>query len=257
MDGLDPFAPFRLDGRVVVVTGASSGLGERFARVVYAAGARVVVAARRAHRLEALAAELDGAVAVPCDVTDDADRERLVAAAVDRFGCLDVLVNNAGMGEKVSAEDETPDHIRRVLDVNLVGAYRLCQIAGRHMLEQGTGTIVNVASVLGLVAANNMPQPSYVASKHGLIGLTRDLAQQWARRGVRVNALCPGWFASEMTMEGLFNDEGGQRWIRRSVPMGRGGQVQELDGALLFLASDASTYVTGAVLAVDGGYTAV
>ena len=191
MDLSEPLAPFRLDGRVVIVTGTSSGLGERFARVVHAAGARVVVGARRAKRLDALVAELDGAVAVACDVTEDADLERLVTTAVGRFGRIDVLVNNAGVGEKVKAEDETPEHLRRVLDVNLVGAYRLCQMAGRHMLDQGAGSIVNVSSVLGLVAANNLPQPGYVASKHGLIGLTRDLAQQWARRGVRVERVVP------------------------------------------------------------------
>jgi NAD(P)-dependent dehydrogenase (short-subunit alcohol dehydrogenase family) len=257
VDPSDPFAPFRLDGRSAIVTGASSGLGERFARILHASGADVVVAARRADRLAALVADLDGAVAVTCDVTQDADLERLVATTLSRFGRVDLLVNNAGVGEKVSAEAESAEHLRQVIDVNLVAAYRLTQLVGADMLERGRGVVVNIASVLGLVAANNMPQASYVASKHGMIGLTRDLAAQWARRGVRVNALCPGWFPSEMTMEGLFTDEGGQRWLRRSVPMGRGGAPHELDGALLFLASDASSYVTGAVLTVDGGYTAV
>jgi len=127
---------------------------------------------------------------------------------------------------------------------------------GRQMLDRGGGVVVNVASVLGLVGSGQIPQAGYVASKGGLVNLTRELAAQWARRGVRVNALAPGWFRTEMT-EVLFADEGGQRWIRRKTPMGRAGELHELDGALLFLASDASTYVTGQVVTVDGGWTAV
>jgi hypothetical protein len=252
---LDPLAPFRLDGRVAVVTGASSGLGARFARVLHGAGATVVVSARRADRLEALVAELDGAVAIPCDVADGSSIERLVEEVAGSLGRIDVLVNNAGMSEPLPGEDEPVDTFRRVLEVNLVGLFHLSQVAGRHMLSAGSGTIVNIASILGLVASGQLPQASYTASKAGVVNLTRELAVQWARRGVRVNAIAPGWFPSEMTDE-MFGDEGGQRFIRRNTPMGRGGEEHELDGALLFLASDASTYVTGQTVVVDGGWTA-
>jgi NAD(P)-dependent dehydrogenase (short-subunit alcohol dehydrogenase family) len=252
---MDVLAPFRLDDRVAIVTGASSGLGARFARVLAGAGASAVVAARRAERVEALAKELGG-LAVPCDVVDPADRDRLVSATLERFGRIDILVNNAGVGVPEAAESETPERFAEVLDVNLTAAFAVSQVVGRSMLEAGRGNIVNVVSILGIVSAGQIPFPSYAASKGGLIALTRELAGQWSRRGVRVNALAPGWFESEMTAE-MFADEKSMAWVRRKAPMGRPGQPHELDGALLFLASDASSYVTGQVLAVDGGWTAV
>ncbi len=252
----DPFSRFRLDGRVTVLTGASSGIGAHLARVLHAAGSHLVLAARRADRLEALAAELDGSIPVACDVSRDEDLERLVEVALDRHGRVDVLVNNAGTADPLPAEDEPSEMFREVLTVNLTAAFVLTQLVGRHMLERGSGVVVNVASVLGLVGSGQIPQAGYVASKGGLVNLTRELAAQWARRGVRVNALAPGWFHTEMT-EVLFADEGGRRWIRRKTPMGRPGELHELDGPLLFLASDASTYVTGQVIAIDGGWTAI
>jgi len=252
---LDVFEPFRLDGRTAIVTGASSGLGTRFAQVLAGAGASVVVAARRADRIEALAKELDG-LPVTCDVVEPADRERLVASTLERFGRIDILVNNAGVGVPEPAESETPERFAEVLNVNLTAAFAVSQLVGRTMLEAGRGSIVNVVSILGLISAGQIPFPSYSASKGGLIALTRELAGQWSRRGVRVNALAPGWFESEMTAE-MFADERSMAWVRRKAPMGRPGQPHELDGALLFLAGDASSYVTGQVLAVDGGWTAV
>lgn len=253
---LDPFAPFRLDGRVVIVTGASSGLGDRFARVLHAAGATVVIAARRADRLEALAAELPGTTVVAADVAIDADCERLVETTLSTHGRLDVLVNNAGIGLAAPAESEDIEVFRQHLAVNVTGAYLLSQLAGRHFLAAGGGVIVNIASVLGLISAGQIPFTSYGTSKGAMVQLTRELAGQWARRGIRVNALAPGWFASEMTTD-MFEDESSANWIRRKSPMGRAGEAHELDGALLFLASDASSYMTGQILAVDGGWMAV
>ncbi len=253
---IDVHLPFRLDGRTAIVTGASSGLGARFALVLGAAGATVVVTARRADRLEAVAEALPGSIVVAGDITSERHLDAVVGAAIDRTGRIDVVVNNAGAVDRGPAEDEPMDRFRGAIDVNLTAAFALSQLAARHMIAAGAGSIINVASVLGLVGVGQIPQAGYAASKGGLINLTRELAAQWARKGVRVNALCPGWFHTEMTSD-MFADEGAMRWIERKVPMGRGGDGHELDGALLYLASDAASYTTGQTLAVDGGYTAV
>jgi NAD(P)-dependent dehydrogenase (short-subunit alcohol dehydrogenase family) len=248
---------FGLGGRVCVVTGASSGLGERFARVLSSAGATVVLASRRVERLEAVAAGLAGpARVVGCDVRSERDRERLIAETVETFGRIDVLLNNAGITRPQPAEDESEADWNEVLEVNLNAVFRMSQLAARLMLAQQSGSIVNVASVLGLVASAPIRQAAYCASKGAVVNLTRELGCQWARRGVRVNALAPGWFPSEMTAESVFEDERSLAFLRRNCPMGRGGREHELDGALLFLASDASSYVTGQTIVVDGGWTA-
>ncbi len=251
---------FDLTGRVAVVTGASSGLGVTFAQGLAGAGARVVVAARRRERIEALAKDLIAtgheSVAVECDIADAGSVDRLVEATLARFGRVDVLVNNAGRANVAPAAAESAEDFRSVLEVNLVGAFVCAQRFGRVMLERKKGTIVNVASVFGLVASGLIPQASYSASKGGLVNLTRELAAQWARLGVRVNGIAPGFFPSEMTSD-MFGAEDGVRFIRRRTPMGRAGEPRELLGAMLFLASDASSYVTGQTIAVDGGWTIV
>lgn len=242
--------------RIAVVTGASSGLGDRFARVLHANGATVVVAARRADRLDALAAELGGRIVpVPTDVRSPEACEALVEAALGMTGHVDVLVNNAGTAgpDGPTADLDSWDD---VMAVNVRSTFLLSKLVGTAMCARGQGSIVNVASMFGTVASAPINQASYCASKGAVVNLTRELACQWARRGVRVNALAPGFFESEMTSTTVLADERTLRHIERSCPMGRIGAPGELDGALLFLAGGASTYVTGQVLTVDGGWSA-
>ena len=253
----DIFSAFRLNGRTVIVTGASSGLGERFVRVLHAAGATVVAAARRTSRITDLAGELgERVIPITCDVSVNSDVDALIEQTLQLArGRIDVVVNNAGITNVAAAETEDLSSFRRVVDVNLNAVFAVSQAAGRVMLTQKEGSIVNIGSMLGLVAGAPVKQASYCASKAGVLNLTRELAVQWARHGVRVNALAPGYFPSEMTT-GLWDNQKSLEYVRRNSPMGRGGREDELDGALLFLASAASSYVTGHTLVVDGGWTA-
>lgn len=243
-----------LDGRVAILTGASSGLGARFATVLAAAGAEVLACARRLEPIQALAASEPSIHPVRCDVTVEADRVELVRTALDRFGRIDVCVNNAGTssgGPKRQAELQV---FQDVLRLNLESVFALCHLVVEPMRRQGAGSVINVGSMFGQVASTPVPDAGYAASKAAVNGLTRELANQWAGDGIRVNAIAPGWFPTDMN-DGLMQDERSRRWLERQCPMGRVGREDELDGVLLFLATDASSYCTGQVIAVDGGWT--
>jgi NAD(P)-dependent dehydrogenase (short-subunit alcohol dehydrogenase family) len=245
---------FSVAGRVAVVTGATAGLGERMARTLHAAQARVVVAGRRADRLDALVADCPGMVAVPCDLERDEDLVRLAGTAAE-LGPVDILVNNAATIVGAKAQDETREDIEATLRVNLVAPLRLCQLVYPGMAERGRGAIVNVTSIVAHHGIGRLPQAGYAGSKGGLAALTRELAVQWARDGIRVNAIAPGFFRSEIT-EGILGSEKITEFILRNTPLGRVGEPGDFDGALLFLASDASSFVTGQTVFVDGGWTA-
>jgi NAD(P)-dependent dehydrogenase (short-subunit alcohol dehydrogenase family) len=244
---------FRLDGQVAIVTGASSGLGMATAVMLAQAGADVVVGARRADGLARCVELVDAAggraVAVETDVSDPDSCQRLVDSAVDAFEGVDVLINNAGIGTAVPALRETPDEFRDVIDINLTGCFWMAQAAARAM--NSGGSIVNISSVLA-VTTSGLPQAAYSASKAGLLGLTRDLAQQWsARRGIRVNAVCPGYFSSEMGDR--HDPEYLSRLIEDRMLIKRVGRADEIAAAVVFLASPAASYITGTSLLVDGG----
>jgi NAD(P)-dependent dehydrogenase (short-subunit alcohol dehydrogenase family) len=252
-DKVDPLNLFRLDGKVAIVTGASSGLGARAARVLDALGATVVLAARRTDRIDTLAAALTNGEAITCDVSVGGASAALVDDTVAKHGRVDVVIANAGITNVTPALREAVSDFANVVNVDLVAPFELAQAAARHMREAGRGgAILNMASAAAFTSTPVLPQASYVAAKTGLVGLTRELALQWARYGVRVNALCPGMFPSEMTAELVESDELRGRF-EAAVPLRRIAQAHELDAAIAFLTSDASSYVTGQTLVVDGG----
>lgn len=247
---------FRLDGKVAVVTGASSGLGVAFAVALAQAGADVALGARRTERLAETRAQVQSfgrrAIAMRTDVSKPEDCQALVAAAEAELGRVDVLVNNAGTSDAVPALKQSVEDFRRVVDVNLFGAYWMAQACGRIM--QPGSSVINISSVIGMTRGD-IPSAAYSSSKAAVIGLTRDLASQWtSRRGIRVNALAPGYIATELTAP-LIANETLLATVLARTPMGRLGEPVELCGPLLFLASDASSYVTGVTLPVDGGWT--
>ncbi|HWM46150.1 MAG TPA: SDR family NAD(P)-dependent oxidoreductase [Xanthobacteraceae bacterium] len=245
---------FSLAGRVALVTGASSGLGARFAQVLAANGAAVAMLARRRERLDDLQRTIAGAggraVAIEADVTDRAAMARAFDQAEQAFGTVTILVNNAGIAHSTRALDLTEAEYRRVLDTNLDSVFFTAQEAARRMIAANArGAIVNIASVLGLDVAKGTA--AYAIAKAGVIQMTRALALELAFKGVRVNAIAPGWFVTEINRDYLTSEAGGK--LTRDIPMGRFGKDGDLDGPLLLLASDAGAYVTGATLVVDGG----
>ena len=244
---------FRLDGKIAVVTGASSGLGVAFSKALAEAGADLVLGARRIDRLSDTGSIVESLgrryIARGTDVSKPADCSALIAQAIETFGRVDILVNNAGVGTAVPALHETPEQFREVIDVNLMGAYWMAQAFARA--AKNGGVIVNISSVLGL-RPGGLPQAAYASSKAGLIGLTRDLAAQWTgRKGIRVNALAPGFFPSEMSDQLSAETI---ELVKSLTPAGRLGDPEELAATLIWLVSDASSYVTGATIPVDGGF---
>jgi NAD(P)-dependent dehydrogenase (short-subunit alcohol dehydrogenase family) len=250
---------FAVDGRVAVVTGASSGIGARFAAVLAQAGASVVIGARRVERLESIARALqeNGAEVTPvaCDVTSTRDLDHLIGTAIERYGRLDLMINNAGVAPAEDPEPETVSSFEEVIGINLTGLWAGARAASGPMLYQGRGAIINMASISGLVAGDGHDTPSYSASKGAVVNLTRELAVRWAPHGVRVNAIAPAWFRTDMN-SAVLDDPEGAAFVAARTPIGRPGELPELDGALLYLASDASSYVTGQTLVIDGGWTA-
>jgi NAD(P)-dependent dehydrogenase (short-subunit alcohol dehydrogenase family) len=250
---------FDLSGKTAIVTGGGKGVGRQLAEGLAEAGANLVLCARQADRCELAAAELEQlgvrALGLGCDVRDPEQVQEVVARTVADFGRVDILVNNAGTVWGATPEDTPLEGWQKVVDVNLTGVFLFSQAAGRRMIEDGGGTIVNIASVAGLRSGppEVMNAIAYNATKGGVIAFTRDLAGKWAHHGIRVNAIAPGWFPSDMANFVL--DQHGDD-IKRRIPLGRFGGPDDLKGAVIFLASEASAYVTAQTLVVDGGQSA-
>ena len=248
---------FDLTGKTAIVTGGSRGIGKEMAEALAEAGASLMLCARRAEWLDetvsAFAASNYNVISQVCDVTKPEEVASVVDATVRHFGSVDILINNAGVSWGAMPEDMPLEKWQQVIDVNLTGCFLFAQAAGREMLKSGSGAIINVASIAGLTSSANGPfYAGYVASKAGLIGLTRELAASWGRRGIRVNAIAPGFFHSRMADAVIDTYE---RSIQETNVIPRIGNEGELKGVIVFLASDASSYITGQTIAVDGGMT--
>jgi NAD(P)-dependent dehydrogenase (short-subunit alcohol dehydrogenase family) len=248
-----PAELFDLTGKVAVVTGASSGLGARWAQVLAAAGADVVVAARRPVELAAVGATIAGSLIVAADLTRDADRGRLVDETMQRFGKIDVLVNNAGIAASAPALDTTVDDFRAMVDADLTAVFAFARLVGRVMVDAGRGSIINNASLGAERSLDRYPLAAYSAAKAGLVALTRSLASEWGPHGVRVNAVGPAFFPTAQS--GFLEDPDQVRWIESHNALKRTARLDELDGTIVFLASDASSFITGQHLLVDGGWS--
>jgi gluconate 5-dehydrogenase len=251
---------FDLTGKVAVVTGASSGLGVQMAKALARQGADIVVLARRKDRLDKVAEDIKAlgvkCLAVQCDVTDTASIQTAVSAVKAEYGRADILINNAGSGGVGPAETTSDDDWNHTVSVDLNGVFKVAREFGKLMIENKYGRIINIASMYGMVGNMALPTAAYHAAKGGVINLTRALAAEWAKHGITVNAICPGYFATELT-EDTLKTESFSNYMKASVPVGRYGHEGELDSAAIFLSSEGSAYVTGVILPVDGGYTCV
>ncbi|MCL6527743.1 MAG: SDR family oxidoreductase [Thermaceae bacterium] len=244
---------FSLEHRIAIVTGASRGIGWEIAKALHQAGAHIVVADINAEAGPNSAAELEGDF-VLTDVTDSASVRSLVEGVVANHGRIDILVNNAGVVRNLPSEETSDEDWSFVLKVNLDGVFWCCREVGKVMLQQGKGSIINIASMSGVISNHPQPQSAYNVSKAGVIMLTKSLAGEWAGRGVRVNAISPGYIATPMTKRGLETPEWREVWLS-NTPMGRLGEPAEIGPLAVFLASDASSYMTGSNVLIDGGYT--
>lgn len=247
---------FRLDGKIALITGGNRGIGLAIAKLFGEAGARCMLTSRSETPAlkDLLTADPDRYGWVQADVNDEDAPARIVAATLERFGRLDVLVNNAGVAEHGDFHDFDDERMHYIFDTNLIAPFRIAREAIRPMLEQGSGSIVNIGSISGLVANKPQLQVAYNSSKAAIHTMTLTMAFEYAGRGIRVNALAPGYVVSDMTAGGIANEEWNPVWTA-NTPMGRFGQPEEMASCALFLASDAASYVTGAVLVADGGYT--
>lgn len=253
---------FDLTGKVAVVTGASTGLGVQMAKALANQGCNIVALARRQNLIDEVAADIKqtfgvDAIGVACDITDTARVESAVKEIMDHFGRIDILINNAGTGAVAPAEEITDDQFMNELNIDLAGTFKMArEVAKVAMIPAGTGRIINIASMYGLVGNKIAPCSPYHAAKGGVVNLTRGLASEWGEKGITVNAICPGYFETPLTKETL-DSEFFQEYARNMIPLARYGKEGELDTAAIFLASDASAYVNGVILPIDGGYTAM
>lgn len=251
---------FSLEGKVALVTGASSGLGVQFATALARQGADVALLARRVEKLEKVKADIEElgvkALAVQCDVTQVQQIKDAVKEVKDHFGKIDILVNNAGIGFMEPAESQTDEQWQNMIDINLTGVYYVAREVGKVMIEQSYGKIINIGSIHSTVAMQGAAISAYGAAKGGVKMMTKALATEWAKHNITVNTIGPAYFESEMTQE-VVNDESFTTVAQTYCPMGRIGKRGELDGAVVYFASDASSYTTGQYLAVDGGWTAI
>lgn len=251
---------FDLTGKVAIVTGASSGLGVQFAKALANQGADVAIAARRVERLESVKKELEAmgvrALAVKCDISNTEDIKAMVQTVKEHFGRIDILINNAGVGKLIPAESQTDEEWYSTTRINFDGVYFTAREVGKVMIEQKYGKIINLGSIHSMVAMAGSPISAYCASKGGVLMLTKALANEWAQHNITVNAIGPAYFPSEMTQDALAM-EGFLDVVKTYCPMGRTGRDGELDGAVIYFASDASSYTTGQYLAIDGGWTSI